>query len=665
MSPYRSLSPADCPLLADDPAGGDLVDLANGVARQLNDLAAGDLRSVLDRDDGRRLTVRFERAREHLARTHYRVGFLGTSSAGKSTIFNLVLKEKVAESGAGDATTSLPSRLRRRDGDRQCLLFYLTEAQYRDRLKKLCVEVGLGSPPDSEDELLALLAQLKPTPGGAEEPGKRAVRADDLRYLKAFVASYKAYRSRVSAGPPTPVPVPFDDRSAYINHSDARRPDDPADGLLLAEAHLFIPNPHLPDRLELVDLPGLNAKRSVDGIITGDFLDELDGALVFVNVAENLSNAVVKNVLDRLAYRYGDELTGRAWVVFNKCDTLTESHYFPDPGRRSVFDNIRELLREAKVPVSQVVFTSRRLIEDPAPGAKLLGLPADQPVPATCPDELRPVWDELLRDGGVGRLRHLILNEIARSVAAQIRSAARAELTRLRDDVTFLAEAERRRRTGGPALRQKAVTCRNAVLWLRQGLAGRAGEFPVLAELRDHLRGTLARLLCPDDRHAETLKGMPPAKLEQQFHIDARNLDETLDHLLLNEVIDKVYQKLGEHLDPLPPVPVGKHGGVSEAWQEFRRADRADPGWQAAFPEFASDEVLAGLGGRGYQHFDGETYLDLMGEKVRVAVGQVVHGLRTRLRHRLGELEAELDCLLAEDGQRPNGHKEAQRDTKS
>jgi hypothetical protein len=658
VTPYRLLSPTDCPLLADDPAGGELIDLANGVARQLNDLAASDLRAVLDRDDGRRLAVRFERVREHLARTHYRVGFLGTSSAGKSTIFNLVLKEKVAESGAGDATTALPTRLRRRAGDRQCLLYYLTEAQYRDRLKKLCVEVGIGSPPESEDELLALLAQLKPTPGGAEEPGKRPVRADDLRYLKAFVASYKAYRTWIATGQPLPIPVPFDDRSAYVNHSDTRTPDAPAEGLLLAEAHLFIPNPNLPDRLELCDLPGLNAKRSVDGIITGDFLDELDGALVFVNVAENLASAVVKNTLDRLAYRYGDELTGRAWVVFNKCDTLTESHYHPEPGRRSVFDNVRELLRESKIPVTQVVFTSRRLIEaagdgtlDPAQAAKLLGLPPDRPAPSTCPDDLRPVWDELLRDGGVGRLRHLILNEIARSVAVQIRQTSRAELTRLRDDVTSLAEAEKRRRAGGPALRQKAVACRNAVLWLRQGLAGRATEFPVLAELRDHLRGELARLLCPDDRHADTLKGMPPAKLEQQFHIDARNLDDVLDRLLADEVIDKVYAAVGEHLDPLPAVPVGRHPAVAEAWRDFRRADRADPGWQAAFPAFASDELLAGRG--GYQQFDGETYLDLMGEKVRVAVAQVVHGLRSRLRTRLGELEAELDRLLADERPTP------------
>ena len=653
--PYRPLTASDCPLLAGEDAG-ELVALANACTQAFNDLAAGNLASVLDRDDGRKLLARFDRARGWLTRSHYRVGFLGTSSAGKSTIFNLVLKEKVAESGAGDATTSLPSRLRRKDGGRECVLFFLTDDQYRDRLKKLCVEVGIGAPPDSDDELLVLVAQLKATPGGAEEPGKRPVRADDIRYLRAFVATHKAHRGKVRPGPAAPVPVPFEKRSAYINHSDARSPDEPAESLLLAEAHLSVPNPNLPDRLELCDLPGLNAKRSVDAIITGDFLDELDGALVFVNVAENLANAVVKNVLDRLAHRYGDDLAGRAWVVFNKCDTLTDSHYFPEPGRRSVFDNVRELLRESRIPVSQVVFTASKLVDeaakangklDRATAARQLGLPPEKAVPATCPDELRPVWDELLKDGGVGRLRHLILNEIAHSVAAQILFAAKAELARLRDDVAFLAEAEKRRRTGGPALRQKAVTCRNTVLRLREGLAGRANEFPVLNELRDHLRGKLAQLLCPDDSHADTLRRMSPAKLEQQFTVDARNLDETLAEVLVDEVIDKVYQRVGEHLDPLPPVPVGKYAAVGEAWQDFRRADRAGAN---GGPRFSSDELFAGLTDPGgYQQFDGDTYLDLMGEKVKVAVAQVLHGLRSKMRSRLGELEAELDRLLAPD----------------
>jgi len=659
MPTYRPLTPPDCPLLVHDPAGGELIALANACGQQFNDISAGPVAGVLSRDDGKKLQSRYEKIRDLLTRSHYRVGFLGTSSAGKSTIFNRVLQETVAESGSGQATTSLPSRLRRRVEGRRCILQYMTDDQYRDRLKKLCLEVGIGSVPESEDDLAAMVGQLRPTAVGSDDNSQRPVRQDDIAYLKSFLDCYRGHRSKVRPGEPATLDIPFDKRADYINHSYLKSSNESSDSLLISEAQLFIPNDNLPDRLELCDLPGLNASRSVDTIITRDFIhQQLDGALLFVNAADNMANAVVKDILGRLNHRYGESLSGRAWVVFNKSDTLTKPHYYPGVGQRSVFDNILDLIRESKIPVTQVCFTSSRLIDDAlaaggtldrAKAADRLTL-GDDPIPSTLPPDLRPVWEELVKDGGVSRLRHLILHEIAHSVAAQIRQSAKAELTRLAEDVTFLVEAEKRRRTGGPALRQKAVTCRNTVLWLRQGLAGRASDFPVLAELRDHLRSKLALLLCPDEKHANTLKGMPPAKLEQQFHIDARNLDETLVDLLANEVIDKVFQKVGEHLDPLPAVPVGRYGGVGEAWQEFRRVDRTDDGWQhAAFPSFASDEVLASLGGRGHQHFDGETYLDLMGDKVRVAVAQLVHGLRTRLRSRLGELESELDRLLAVD----------------
>jgi GTPase SAR1 family protein len=654
LTTFRPLTLADCPLLADSFEAPELLELANQIAMHFTQLSTGELRAALDREDGQKLQQRFRAMQDRLTRSHYRVGFLGTSSAGKSTIFNLVLQEKIAESGAGDATTSLPSRLRYKVGDKTCQLIQMTRDQYRGRLEKLFAAVGLGSVPDAPEEQLALIDQLKPTPEGADASG-RVVRLDDLRYLKAFIRTYQLHGSKLGTPPKA---VPFDQRSNYINHSDQRSPDAPSESLLLIEAQLFIANENLPERLELCDLPGLNSKRTVDNIITQDYLDELDGALLFVNVADNLMNAVLVDMIAKLTYRYGDDLCGRAWVVFNKCDSLTESHYFPESGRRSVFDNIRELLTKSKVPLTQVCFTSRRLVDNSKEGpvelskaAALMGLPESQAIPSTCPDEMKPIWVELLQDGGVSRLRKIMLEEMARSVANQIRLTAKQELTRLKDDVTFFTEAEKRRRTGGVALRDKATQCRNRILQLREGLASRATELPALAELREFLRGKMANLLCPDSSHADTLKRMSISKLEQQFRIDAPNLEDSLNELLVNEVLDKVYAKVGEFLEPLPAVPVGRFGGLGEAWQEFRNQDRKNLTWgEGIFPSFRSTELLNRVSdSRSFQHFDGEIYLDLMGDKVRVAVGQVIHGLRTRLRGRLGELEEELDRLLVED----------------
>src|SRR5262249_38245031 len=72
----------------------------------------------------------------------YRVGFLGTSQAGKSTTFNNVLQEQIAQGGIGDATTSTITRSyripARSDGPRKFLLRYLTYDQYMDRPDRLC-----------------------------------------------------------------------------------------------------------------------------------------------------------------------------------------------------------------------------------------------------------------------------------------------------------------------------------------------------------------------------------------------------------------------------------------------------------------------------------------------------------------------------------------------
>ncbi len=179
---FAAIDPKDCPLLADDPAGaGELLGMANDCGRLLAELAAGPARAVLDQDAGRKLVVRYAKVRDLLTRATYRVGFLGTSQAGKSTIFNRVLKGSVAVSGGGKATTSLPSRLRKGPAER-CDLFYMTLAQYKDRLRKLCLEVGISDSNVPEETLLEQVSQLKPTSAGAGD-GQRRIRADDIEYL--------------------------------------------------------------------------------------------------------------------------------------------------------------------------------------------------------------------------------------------------------------------------------------------------------------------------------------------------------------------------------------------------------------------------------------------------------------------------------------------------
>src|SRR6516162_1964164 len=115
MPELTELTGAECPLLRDAPAlkAADLIGSFNQLVKQFRDLGQGEFAYLLNRDDFRAIADDVLRVRGQLTRPRYRVGFLGTSQAGKSTTFNNVLQEVIAQSGIGDATTSIITRTQR------------------------------------------------------------------------------------------------------------------------------------------------------------------------------------------------------------------------------------------------------------------------------------------------------------------------------------------------------------------------------------------------------------------------------------------------------------------------------------------------------------------------------------------------------------------------
>ena len=644
----------DCPLLAEGSptAARELADLLNDCGRQLAELADGRARAVLDRDEGRKIVTRYDRARKLLQREKYRVGFLGTSQAGKSTIFNRVLKEVVATSGSGLAMTALPSRLSRGPAKR-CELHYMSARQYRERLRQLCIEVGIGDSTVPEDDLLRQVGELRPTVAGAGD-GQRPVRPEDIDYLKEFLATARTHQSYVRDGEPRVDEVPFDSRAEYINHAPTTKAGSGSGpGLLLQEVRLFIPTENLPGQLELCDLPGVGVSRSVDTIVTRDFIkSELDGALIFINVATSLSTPEIKDLMRLLAAHCGDDLSGRVWLVANRCDSLSEPHYKPPTGQPSIFEAIIGFLDESKLQPDHICFTSNTLYEyaDALPEKKLptdkaadymrLG---DKPFPDSLPASLKTAWEALLTDGGVAHLRHLVTTDVASSVAEKIRADAHKDLVGLQKDIGHLVKAATA--TVAPTTRRNAVQCEMAILRLRDGLVRQPAEFSFLAQVRDELRTALAEQLCPDEGYAATIRTMSATDLARRYKVDALTLDELLDQILTTRAVDLVYEEIADLLAGVNNVPVGNYGGVLEAWDEYRRADRDDPSeWAVRVPKFRENGPFV----NGHAH-TGDDYLEILNAKVRVVVAQTVHGLRAQLRVRLGQLKDLLDPLLMTD----------------
>jgi GTPase Era involved in 16S rRNA processing len=670
------LTAADCPLLRDTQAlkVSELTEQFNELVKQFEQLNSGDFAYLVNRDDIQGILQDVQRVRGQLTRPRYRVGFLGTSQAGKSTTFNNVLQEVIAQSGIGEATTSVITRFRRIEGSgNRFTLRFMTEDQYSDRREKLCKALHiLNVSAKSNADILGYLAnpqQLAAAQSGnADEDqselararrartGEQSVLPDDIPFLKDFLRAYDVHGSRVvvKGGQPKEAEAPFDKRADYLNHASGGV-GPPSENLLIWDAEIGTPNSNIPFKLEAIDCPGLGSKRSVDTTMTKEFLPHLDGALIFLMAAQLRSKDVVE-ILESLKANFG-KLEGRVWVVINKFDMLTREPLFGDAQGKTVFDLIQEFAKDYEIPPEQIVLTSRKIFELPrgADGnaslelaAAMFGVPVSDPIPPKCKTDriLSNAFQNLLNDGGISHLRKLILETVSDSVSAQIAQGARKELRLLQEELTHKVETEQRRVKGGRQVRERAITCHDTVLELLMELGTRTEFFRPLAT---HLEQKLYEKLAPSDLRVRVIMNMTVDDLSKQFRLHAETLDQALDDLMNADVIDRLYGEVAEKLEGLPPVPVAKcAGGVHEAWQQCRREDRDPKSWRTKdFATFQSSDLFAGLTGNDvYTGFDGPAYLGLMKEKLRVATQQVMHSVRVQMRRRLRTLERELALLI-------------------
>ena len=673
MTVPAELKLSDCPLLRDTSAqkANDLVEHYNRLVKQFSELAGDQFSYLLNRSDVQGIVDDIGRVRDQLVRPRYRVGFLGTSQAGKSTTFNNVLQEEIAQGGIGDATTSTITRFRRIDGgSNKFTLRYLTQDQYVERRDKLCKALHVqNAGAKTNAEILAFLsdpqklAALQNDDGESGESGRarrdrtgeRTILPDDVPYLRDFLKAYDVHGPRVitKSGPPREVTAPFDKRAEYLNHAVGTA-GTPSENLLIGHAEVGTPNANIPNQLEAIDCPGLGSKRSVDTIMTKEFLPDLDGALIFVR-SDQLRSKDVVEILEILKTNFG-KLEGRVWIVVNKFDVLTREPLFGDVNGNTVFDLIRQFATDYQIPAEQIVFTSKRIFELPKDAAgkvplerasERLGVPSNDPIPPKCKSDRAQAsaFQHLLDDGGIGHLRKLILETVGDSVATQISAGAKRELSSLQEELTHKIDTEKRRVEGGRQQLDDAIACHDAVQELLLELGTNTDFFRALA---DHLRQKLSDKLVPSEQRKRVIEHMVVDELAQQFQLHGKLLDQELDDLMNADVIDRLYSEVGERLYGLPAVPILRSGGPHDAWQDFRKKDRDPKAWRGRdFPSFRSEELFAGLTGRDvFANFDGESYLKLMDEKIRVGVQQVMHAVRVQMRRRLKALERELALLV-------------------
>ncbi|MBY0514645.1 MAG: hypothetical protein K2P78_12115 [Gemmataceae bacterium] len=658
------LSPADCPLLGDAP---DILDRFRRLAGVFAKLA--DDPRVLDRPDVQRARHDLLRLRARLRRPRYQVGFLGTTQVAKSSTILSLLDRKKGEGpvdpGEGPPKTSAVTRIVPQDaGDHALRIRYLTPDQYAEKRAKLCASTGLD-PASPDDTLLDELAKLLAgTPAAAPGAADTPPMVRDVETLGRLIKSRAQYKQLV-ADPAVTQAHPYAQREAFVNHP----PEVPGQRFaanpnhLIREVEIGLTSDRLPRRLEMIDLPGLGSDGSSDDILTKGFLHELDGALVFLR-SDQHGDPNVEYIMSKLRQEFEGGV-GRIWVVVTKMDVPEQHALYAEGGTA---EGLLKFLDRHGLAGEQLVLTCKRLHERRGPdgtvtlaqAAAIVQIKPDDPVPPRFRADpvLEAAFRDLLTDGGTGRLRAIVTQNLEKRVAADTQRVSREQLGRVAGRLAQAVELHKQVAGGNIKLLVLAQQCRTAITREVTALDTQMDWFAApAAEVRKELDAILDTIFPAEPDNLR----QGPGDLARLYTAHAEILNNTLATVFQTHVVEPAYGKVAGRLagPEFATVPVGDTLGPAAYWEAVAAADAGpQAGWRrAGFPGFKAD--LAALfapppdGEEEVRVMSGGHYRDMLQEKIRAVVGQGVHRVRAQLRARLDELRDQLGQLPAPDAPAP------------
>jgi hypothetical protein len=270
--------------------------------------------------------------------------------------------------------------------------------------------------------------------------------------------------------------------------------------------------------------------------------------------------------------------------------------------------------------------------------------------------ELCAAYEELFKDGGIGKISALIGQTLAAAVERELRDTARSKMQAICRELRTGVEAHERLRGGGDLL-PDINACMKIVGELLSKLGRKTDFFDDSAhKMRDELVRQFEMLFPQNARNDER----KPAELAAAFPTHADNLEAKLHGLMQAQVIPGRYRAIAAEFQGLPDVPVSNQPSVAAAWAQLSDQDAAQAGrdWGGAmYPTFLSRELFADLEdgkadgktdgkAKVFSPLNGATYRGMMHEKVKVVTHQSAHVLRGQLRRRLEEIEKELARLV-------------------
>ena len=665
----EELKPEHCPILKRFPEKLAPVLAVYNRAVQVHNKLATRFPGVLEQPELAESRERLDKAREELITPRFKVGFLGPFQCGKSTTLNNLLGDKISGIGSGKAATSVITRLiAQKPGTPYTLsLRYFNVAEYEKRRNTLCEWLRIQSPAGrSEHQLLEALKTHNPSKAGTTNA--RRVLDDDKPYLTAFLQSFEDYRTKNLIRNPNYIEgARYEDKDKLLTHRhDEQGRTKSSQYLLLSESEIHFPTDKIDPELELVDCPGLASGRSVDDMLTQEYIPVLNGALLFIR-AESIDGAEINEILNALKAAFKDNLRARVWVVVNKMDVPERDAKLEGDSTdgKTTFDHITNLETKHGIPLTQVclgcngIFQLSKETGGPAVRADALrAIKITNPADAVLLKErlakfpaLDAAFEEMLKDGSIGHLRKLIREQIGPSVAEEIMAQAERDASFAGGEFEFQLKAAEQ-----PVNEQDRLA---ALAWqealyetmLDLGVTrdGERGDlFVKLIDLGSGARKALEAefVRFSNDR---TLDAMSVFQLYERFQVDSDRMQREVDKQF-ESLIHSLYTEVSTKFDAkaLAPATLPNGRDIAAAWQEFRQQDRDGGPWRdRSRPCLTEDQLLRRMSETDVHiQFDGAKYKRLILDKIRTAAQQITLAVRGRLHVRLDDLRKQVGRKL-------------------
>jgi hypothetical protein len=601
--------------------------------------------------------------RAKLTRERFRVGLMGPFQVGKSTAFNRIIgaqkpSDQPSTEGGGDATTAVITRLFPTSSkDRVVKAHFLTQLQVDDKIDYLKRMTNLTSIP-SERRLLLAAAEAKYqaiTVDRRQErvegdpSGMKFVKEIDVKYFGLFLKSLDGYGAKINAelnnvdgDVNVGHTIDWEKRSEFLNHPEKfatqsytwcnLRATVPP---MLSTVDIFYPTSELPEELVFIDTPGLGSCGSIDEWLLDRYIPQLDGAIVIPD-AMRAMDEITRSILLRLQQHFGRDSFGRrVWLVGGRADGISENWAAKTD---SGFHNYRALADDHELNLSHVSF----ICKHPENLRRLFGEAIPEELKKAELNGLQSAWTELLRDGGIERLRNVMQTELAEEIGKSLADSCEHELAelerQLRSIIAFSIEDARVDESLQTRVSDVRLSLKQAISEVRTDV----GSPEWFATPTRELLGLLMKKIKPFrdqlrhigyseafDDHSQSLE-----RILQKYcrdHYNAAAYDEVKERCLL---------KTDDQLNPVI-IPGRIPIGLIASWEQYREADKSMSWRGEGFPSFVVNspfERLAALSASPFENKD--DYMLMLESKVRLVCWQVSYMYRARLSNRLSELEA-------------------------